>query len=185
MQYLSCALAGLPYMGTGRNLCYTRSLFFRNKGFARHNHLVSGDDDLFVNETARRRNTAVETDPDAFTYSEPATSFGAWLRQKRRHMSTAKQYKILHRLLLGMFYASQIVFYAGWAALLAQDAGSPVAWAGFGLRLAVQTAVFGGCLARLKEKDLLIFTPLFDALVVLIYPILAIWNAFSKVNAWK
>ena len=49
MQYLGMALRGVPYMGVGRNLAYRRSVFFRNKGFGSHNHIVSGDDDLMVN----------------------------------------------------------------------------------------------------------------------------------------
>src|SRR5664280_2408902 len=40
---------GVPYMGVGRNLAYRRSVFFSNKGFGSHNHVVSGDDDLLVN----------------------------------------------------------------------------------------------------------------------------------------
>jgi cellulose synthase/poly-beta-1,6-N-acetylglucosamine synthase-like glycosyltransferase len=38
MQYLSFALAGLPYMGVGRNLSYKRQLFLANKGFSSINH---------------------------------------------------------------------------------------------------------------------------------------------------
>jgi cellulose synthase/poly-beta-1,6-N-acetylglucosamine synthase-like glycosyltransferase len=34
LQYLSYALAGIPYMGVGRNLSYKKSLFFRHKGFS-------------------------------------------------------------------------------------------------------------------------------------------------------
>ena len=34
LQYLSYALAGIPYMGVGRNLSYKRALFFDNKGFS-------------------------------------------------------------------------------------------------------------------------------------------------------
>ncbi|MCK7559699.1 glycosyltransferase [Chitinophaga sedimenti] len=32
LQYLSFAMAGIPYMGVGRNLAYKRELFFRTKG---------------------------------------------------------------------------------------------------------------------------------------------------------
>ena len=39
LQYLSLALAGLPYMGVGRNLSYKKSLFFNNKGFSSMNHV--------------------------------------------------------------------------------------------------------------------------------------------------
>jgi len=50
LQYLSYALAGIPYMGVGRNLSYRKDLFLRNKGFSSINHIPSGDDDLFINK---------------------------------------------------------------------------------------------------------------------------------------
>ncbi|MEO5646929.1 MAG: glycosyltransferase, partial [Chitinophagaceae bacterium] len=34
LQYFSYSLAGLPYMGVGRNLSYKKSVFFRHKGFS-------------------------------------------------------------------------------------------------------------------------------------------------------
>ena len=33
LQYIGFTMAGLPYMGVGRNLAYRKSLFFKNKGF--------------------------------------------------------------------------------------------------------------------------------------------------------
>jgi len=185
MQYLSYAIAGIPYMGTGRNLSYKRSLFFTNKGFATHNHLVSGDDDLFVNETGRKDNTVVELHPDAFTVSVPKATFKEWVRQKRRHMSTSNHYKTLHRLMLGMFYATLILGWAGFITLLALSYKPQLVLGAFALRWLVMMAVTGGCMRKLGEMDLLIFTPLFDVVVVCIYPILAIFNAFNKVKAWK
>ena len=56
LQYFSLALKGKPYMGVGRNLAYRQSLFFKNKGFASHYQLLSGDDDLFINEVANKKN---------------------------------------------------------------------------------------------------------------------------------
>ena len=55
LQYLSYALAGIPYMGVGRNLSYRKDLFIRNKGFASINHIPSGDDDLFINKVATKK----------------------------------------------------------------------------------------------------------------------------------
>jgi len=50
LQYFSYALAGIPYMGVGRNLSYKRDLFFKHKGFSSINTIPSGDDDLFINK---------------------------------------------------------------------------------------------------------------------------------------
>src|SRR6185436_19414615 len=93
LQYLSYALAGVPYMGVGRNLSYKKDLFLRNKGFASINHVPSGDDDLFINKVATKKNTKVLIDRDAITRSIPKTTWGAWLRQKARHYTTARYYK--------------------------------------------------------------------------------------------
>ena len=111
LQYLSYALAGVPYMGVGRNLSYKKSLFLRSKGFSSINHIPSGDDDLFINKVANRNNTAVVIDPDAVTRSIPRTTWKGWLRQKSRHYSTAKFYKPKHKFLLGSYFATQFAFY--------------------------------------------------------------------------
>src|SRR5690606_6056352 len=59
IQYLSAAIKKSPYMGVGRNLAYTKELFFEEKGFSNHYHINSGDDDLFVNGAATENNTSV------------------------------------------------------------------------------------------------------------------------------
>jgi glycosyltransferase involved in cell wall biosynthesis len=52
LNYLGFAKTGRPYMGVGRNLCYTKTAFFRIGGFRTHYKLASGDDDLFVKEAS-------------------------------------------------------------------------------------------------------------------------------------
>jgi biofilm PGA synthesis N-glycosyltransferase PgaC len=111
MQYLSSALRGDAYMGVGRNLSYVKPVFFRSKGFAKHNHIMSGDDDLFVNENATPTNVAVELNPESFTYSDSKRSFGAWVSQKARHMSTSKMYRPGHKLYLSIANGSILGFY--------------------------------------------------------------------------
>ena len=111
LQYLSYALAGLPYMGVGRNLSYKKDLFIRNKGFSSINHIPSGDDDLFINKVANSQNTTVIIDPDAITRSIPKTTWAGWLKQKSRHYTTAKYYKPKHKLLLGLYFITQFIYY--------------------------------------------------------------------------
>ena len=108
VQYFSYALAGNPYMGVGRNLGYTKSLFFEQRGFMSHMDVASGDDDLFVNEAATKSNTTICYIQDAHTVSEPKTSWKSWFIQKRRHISTATHYKKKDQFLLGLFYLSQL-----------------------------------------------------------------------------
>ena len=60
-QYMSYSLAGFTYMGVGRNLAYKKSLFFNNKGFASHMHIPSGDDDLYIQEIAKKNSISINS----------------------------------------------------------------------------------------------------------------------------
>ena len=119
VQYLSLARAGRPYMGVGRNLMYRTELFFQQKGFYQHKHIMGGDDDLFINQAATRTNTAINLDPETFVYSFPKTTWGEWLRQKKRHLSVGKHYKRSNKVRLGLLSVSHVgVWCLGILALL-------------------------------------------------------------------
>ena len=166
LQYLSYALAGMPYMGVGRNLSYKKGLFFHHKGFAMHNQIPGGDDDLFINRVATKKNTAIVIDPEAFTYSEPKTSWSSWRRQKIRHYSTSRYYKQSHRLLLSTYAASHILFYPLLIlSILLYHSWIPLTI--FGFRLLLQGIIAFRTMRKLRENDLF-----------WIYPLLDIWQWF-------
>jgi glycosyltransferase involved in cell wall biosynthesis len=153
LQYLSFALAGLPYMGVGRNLSYKKQVFFRLKGFASHNHIPGGDDDLFVNMAATKENTAIVIDKEAFTLSKPQSTFGNWIRQKYRHYSTGKYYKPLHRFLLSLYSGTHFLFYPLFIATLIFSDWK-ISLSIFFLRLLVQGIILFKSMDKLDEKGL-------------------------------
>ncbi len=153
LQYLSYALAGIPYMGVGRNLSYTKDIFMRNKGFASINHIPSGDDDLFINKIATKKNTAVVIDADAITRSIPKTTWAGWLKQKSRHYTTAKYYKPEHKFLLGLYFVTQFIYYPLFAATLLLY-NWQLALIVFGVRFLLQAVIFYKAMQKLGEKDL-------------------------------
>lgn len=108
VQYLSFTLAGMTYMGVGRNILYKRSVFFANKGFYTHKHVFGGDDDIFLNEVATSSNTTISIEEDSFVYSVPKTNWKDWFRQKRRHISVSRYYKPRNKVLLGMLSGAHI-----------------------------------------------------------------------------
>src|SRR5579871_5163011 len=152
LQYFSYALAGVPYMGVGRNLSYKKDVFLRNKGFSAINHVPGGDDDLFINKVATARNTAIVIDPETFMVSEPKKTFGEWFRQKSRHYSTAKFYKPRHKFILGLYAGTYFLFYPLLIVSLFYD--WRLALSIFGLRLIVQGVIFQKAMLRLGEEDL-------------------------------
>jgi len=106
VQYLSFSLAGMTYMGVGRNILYKRDVFFANKGFYRHRHIMGGDDDIFLNEVATNSNTAISIAPESFVYSKPKTTWSTWLRQKRRHLAVSQFYRKRNKVMLGILSGS-------------------------------------------------------------------------------
>jgi len=172
MQFLSFALAGMPYMGVGRNLSYKKNLFFRNKGFSSINHIPGGDDDLFINKVATADNTAVVIDPDAITRSIPKTTWNGWLKQKTRHYSTARFYKPAHKFLLGLYVFSQFLFYPVLAAAFIFCDWRIVAIL-LGARLIVQAIIFRKAMAKTGEADLWPWFLLLDFWMFIYYIIFA------------
>ena len=185
LQYLSWGLAKKPYMGVGRNLAYRNSLFFRHKGFASHYHIQSGDDDLFVNQAATKDNTRVVVHPDSFTYSVPKRTFSGWIRQKRRHLTTAKHYKGQSKFQLGLLAFSQYLFWFSFIAVLAFQFEPYIVLGVWFFRLLIQLLIFKKSMDRLEEKDLLLFSPVFELFFLFFYPYLAISGIFTKKNKWK
>lgn len=185
-QYLSSALAGMPYMGVGRNLMYKKELFFLYKGFASHQHILSGDDDLFVNETATAKNTAVCLNAEARIYSVPKNTLGEWTRQKNRHLSTAKYYKLLHQWVLGSWSVLQFLFYALLAISLI---AFPHLWLIpviiYGSKLLIQSVVYGLNMKRLQVLFLLPFMPLLDLGLLIYYLTVGLDGFFSKPRTWN
>jgi len=188
LQYLSFALAGKPYMGVGRNLSYRKSLFLKNKGFIAHYSVASGDDDLFINEVAREGNTLVELSPEAFVYSEPKHSFGEWFRQKRRHLTTGKKYKPKYKFLLGTFSLSLGIYYLSLVILLTITAKPVLLYVALGsvfIRLVSRTIIHIKVLDRLQEKQLLLFSLLWEPVHLLLMLVVGVLGFFTKTAKWK
>ncbi len=169
LQYLSFALAGIPYMGVGRNLAYKKALFFRHKGFLTHMNIPSGDDDLFINAAATGKNTSVVVDKAAITYSKPKQSWSAWYRQKTRHMSTGRHYRLKHRLLLGLFSSSLFLYYPLFIAALFYAPFWSTTWLVFGIKLLIQLIIWALSLKKLHEKGLFWYCLPFEILMSIYY----------------
>lgn len=168
LQYLSYALAGIPYMGVGRNLSYKKDVFIRNKGFSAINQIPGGDDDLFINKVATATNTAIVIDKEAHTLSEAKKTWSEWFNQKTRHYSTARYYRAKHKFLLGLYSATQFLMYPlTIVAAIAFNWWMPLAI--FAVRLLVQSIIFYKTMRKLNEEDLWPMFFLFDVWMCVYY----------------
>lgn len=192
LQYLSFSLAKKPYMGVGRNLAYRKSLFFRVKGFATHNHILSGDDDLFVNETATSQNTGICIHPDAFIFTTPKETWEEWIRQKKRHLSVGKYYSPSSKYRIAGLHASAILFYLSLGVAIyfcfpyQENLFFLIPLWIYLARLISQFFVYGFAMKRLKETNLLYFLPLLDLFFLFFYFFMGVGATLSRPrkNTW-
>lgn len=180
MQYTGMALRGKPYMGVGRNLAYRRSLFLTNSGYSNHYHLDSGDDDLFVNANANSSNTAVVLVTEAHTRSIPAAGVREYIRQKKRHLSTAAYYKKSDKVRLILEPLSRTGMYIIAAVLLPSLFIWKITVPLIAMPLISRLAIIRMAMNRFNEKKFLLFSLLFDIFSPFINILLFISNFGKK-----
>ena len=109
--FLSHCQKSKAISGVGRNMGYLKSRFYKEKGFSNHYHLLSGDDDLFVNYAASHTKMGVYAASESITYSKPKATFWEWTLQKARHLTTSPLYSANSKLKLLYHFSLHYGFY--------------------------------------------------------------------------
>lgn len=189
LNYLGFAKSGRPYMGVGRNLCYTKTAFFRIGGFRTHYKLASGDDDLFVKEASTARNTQNVFHYEGQTISEPHKTWSKWSFQKKRHFTTAPLYKGSIKFSLMIWPSTYFIL---WLATIVLSVIYPNAflWGVLGgiifLRYVIQFIVLNISCNKLKlSKDILWLFPLLEHHLFLVHSMLYLHNLVRKPQKWN
>ncbi len=171
LQYLSLGKAKIPYMGVGRNLGYTKELYDSVRGFKSHYYIPSGDDDLFVNEAANKRNISVVFNESAVTYSTPKETYKDWLRQKTRHFTTGNRYKNYQLFLLSLFPISLAFFYISFVILLGLKF-FPLYILGIVLfKIILQIIIFIKPFKIMGSKNLIFLAPILEIIFLYLNPL--------------
>ncbi|MBK6341881.1 MAG: glycosyltransferase [Flavobacteriales bacterium] len=184
MQFLGFAQAGIPYMGVGRNLGYASDVFFGSSGPQKHNHLMSGDDDLLINAAARKGNTAVVADPHSFMTTRPTPDLPTWIRRKRRHYTTAVHYRFGHQVLLMLLPLARLVFWSALIMLLLRQRWVESA-IGLGAQLLLLQPVAIAALRRLQAGAIAWLALPLEWLFLLLDPLLYASTILVKPKRWK
>ncbi len=183
MNYFSFALAKIPYMGVGRNLAYSKKLFNSVHGFKSHYSVVSGDDDLFVQEAAKNKNYTIQINPQTFCYSRGKDSWRNWITQKTRHYSTTEKYQVMKKLLLGIYPLSLILAWVSFVILLVNPEYRLFSSALFGFILLLKWWIQGRCMLKLKAKGFVAFLPFLDLFYAFLIP--WIYYTSERTSKWK
>ena len=183
--YFGLGLLGKPYMGVGRNLAYKKSFFLSKNGFGKHQKIIGGDDDLFVNNYASRRNTSFILSRESLVYSYPKKNWGDFIIQKTRHLSTGKLYKSSDRLILGFISLAKVLF---WLSLFfAFFNFNKVLFVGIGFVMAIASLMIS--LNELKKKtsdETSVWSiPFLDFTYIIYYLSIGLKVLFTKKIKWN
>lgn len=184
-QYFAWAKLGRPFAGEGRNLAYKRDEFFRVNGFIDHMNIRTGEDTLFINQSANKKNTTICFDPESFTYSEARSTFKGWLMQKRRRAYTMTFVGGGNGFMVQLFHSSQLLFIVLAVILLSLQVNWMIVAPIVAFRYLISWLVLGYSAARLKEKDVLYWYPVIELVLIFTHIQVFFINLFSKPVHWK
>lgn len=184
LQYATYTLAGKPYMGVGRNMATTKTMFSKAQSSSAWNELASGDDDLLVQASDNPRKIAIVAHKDAFTMSEAKANWAEWLKQKQRHISTGKYYHSRTKLLLGVYAISHALCWVLFFALVSWSYFSMV-FILFFLRCFLYWTIWQSTAAKLRDKKLWLWIPLCDFGWALYNIILSPFIFWKNKTQWK
>ena len=102
LEFLGLTTAGIgsigardPIIANGANLAFRRRTFFDAKGYENENHIISGDDDLLMQNIVKHTRWQIDgcINPQTFVVTKPASNLGEFLNQRIRWASKGVVYK--------------------------------------------------------------------------------------------
>lgn len=185
IQFVASAAVGRPYMGVGRNLSYSKTLFLSKKGFLGYQDLVGGDDDLFVNKHAIGSNTKLAIGQECTTTSFPKTTWSQYLTQKLRHLSVGKHYSTKSKIILSVFALTWIMSWILFPFLFFTGNNVALPLGLFGSRIILMGVVFALFLKKTSSKFNLLGLFFLDFMFVLYYFVTGTRALLAKQVKWS
>lgn len=183
---LGYAMMGNPYTATGRNLSYRRNFFFDRGAFIRHYSEPEGADDMFVNQNANRRNTALMLAPESFVSTDPKPTYRQWRLQRKNVYATKKYYQWDLKLMLSLHPLAVLLFYLSIVLLLVLHTFPWEILAGVvALSWIWQIVCFSQLSKRFEVKMVHFFSPFYELYFLFANTILYTTTLHKKIKRWK
>ena len=115
--YISAAILRKPYRGSIRNVGFTKSLYFDNKGFGNLN-LNLGEDDLFLQQIFSEGNYTIVMHPRATVRQMRWGGLGWWFHERRLQAHTYPLYPARAKAFIVWESASRMFFFMTAAATI-------------------------------------------------------------------
>ena len=175
VEYFSLARIHSTYRGDFKNLAFTAPLFDKQRGFATHNHISYGEEDIFISRAATKNNTAIEFSPDAVTVLQRASNFRYWKDHKLGLFYTRKLNTFKNRFLLNGYAIINLLFYIALTFAILFTLSDMilliVTLSIAAVRLISQYLVFGFAAKRLNEKQVIPCLLIYDLIFAILNPL--------------
>ena len=174
IKYLSFAMVNKPYMGIGRNMAFRKNLFFENKGFSSILNIKDGEDNVFINKIATKKNTAIVASLESIVITDIVDSFSTWRTIKTKYLTSQKYLSTYATGLLAFEVFNRYGFYLLFAILSAVGIVSSLyaltffALLLFLIRYLVQTTVVNKNSKLYNAGSFYLSLPLFDLLAPIV-----------------
>ncbi len=93
LQYIAMAIRKKPFMANGENMGYRKQHFFENKGFSSILHIEGGEDNVFINKTAKKKKTGVILSSESIINSSIIDNYSTWRILSDNYRHTKQFYK--------------------------------------------------------------------------------------------
>ncbi len=178
-----------PYSAHGQNMAYRRDFFFKSNGFIKHYNIPAGDDDLFINQNATRKNTSIRTTKESFVKTNSKDNFSLWHSQRCERSISRSHFKFSDKLLISAYPTFVLLFYLfGALSYIAM----PLPVLGFcilgvlAVKLTWQIICFYQmCRYFETQKHISFLSPLFEIYFMFANTFLSITTLRHKKSRWK
>jgi glycosyltransferase involved in cell wall biosynthesis len=186
LQFFGFAMLRKAYMGVERNLAYRKSLFFAHNGYAANAHILSGDNDLFVNEAAKKRNVAVALNKKSYCKSLHKITFKEWIWQRSKRITSSKYYKSNQNIWLSLENFSRALMWVSFFALMIICPLWQQVLIMFMLRMTIFMLIIGIAVKRFDEPGILQHVIFFDLFMPFVHFYVFLLNRISsKYRKWN
>jgi len=184
-QRFAWAALGRPFTADGRNLAYKKDEFFKRNGYINHMNIRTGEDALFVNDAATKKNTTLCYTPESFTYTKARKTFKSWAKDKRKAAFTASFFKPFDRIQLKTFIFLQAAFFILLIVLLVLQFNWMYIAPAVMVRYMAGWVTMAQSAKRLNEKDAAYWYPVMEIILIFTQLYVYIANFTSKPVHWK
>lgn len=181
-----CLKSGRAYMAVGRNLMYRRSLADQlDPEQLKSGEVLSGDDDLLVNQMSNGKNTAINYQYAAQTLSEASVNWSSYFYQKRRQLEAGNHYRSADRLRLAILGMAQLLFNLLLVTFFFTSSLHPLILIIFVLKFGIQLIIYAGAFQKFREFDIWLISPLLEMIYLPIISLIGLSLYLWKVDRWK